>query len=64
MAWWETCSSLEFVLKFMAHPFVVLKQLGVACDMLQAPLGSNQEEFPTLSPNNAAQVLYHRQRGK
>ena len=55
-SWWEKSSNLEFVFQFIAHPFVVLRQIGVACDILQAPHGSDHETYPTLLPREALEI--------
>ena len=55
--WWEKCSPLEFLAQFVTNPLVVLRQIGVACDMQQVPLGSDQETYPTLLPKKASILI-------
>ena len=55
-SWWESKTNLEFAMLFIAHPFVILRQIGVACDMFQAPQGSNHETYPALMPSEALKI--------
>lgn len=57
VAWWERCSTIELLAQFALHPFIVIRQIGVACDFLQAPSGSDQETYPTLLPSKAARII-------
>ena len=56
-AWWESCSTIEQLAQFALHPFIVIRQIGVACDFLQAPSGSDQETYPTLLPTEVAKII-------
>jgi hypothetical protein len=56
-AWWEGIGAVKFIREFVKHPATVARQVGVACDMEQAPTSSNQETFPALSPEEASKLL-------
>ena len=56
-AWWEEESAGKVLLKIGKHPKTVARQVLVACDMAQAPQGSDQETFPTLQPSKAEKLL-------
>jgi hypothetical protein len=56
-AWWEGVGAGELLRKFIKYPTAVIRQIGVANDTHQAPLSSDQETFPTLSPGEANKLL-------
>jgi hypothetical protein len=56
-AWWEEIGNGEFLKAVSKHPGAVMRQIEVACDMAQAPGGSDQETFPTLSPDEAQRLI-------
>lgn len=58
MSWWERETDSRIVLtKIKNHTRTVARQIGVALDMAQAPLGSDQETFPTLEPEEAEKLM-------
>ncbi len=56
-AWWENHSGPKILAETITHPGVVLRQILVACDIAQAPIGSDQETFPTLLPSEAREIV-------
>jgi hypothetical protein len=56
-AWWEKVGTGEFLKNLIKHPKIVTRQIGVACDEMMAPAGSDQETFSTLFPSEASKVL-------
>jgi hypothetical protein len=49
------------LIEILVHPMrairTKMRQLEVGCDMAAAPIGSNQEDFPELSLQKAAQLM-------
>jgi hypothetical protein len=56
-AWWEQSFNFLGYVQALVVPGAVARQIAVAADWDQAPVGSNQEEFPALFPLAAHAIL-------